>query len=499
MKKTLAIFLTVLLLGNISASALWKVENAGGIRIGEGEVSFTDYREGGMSLMAEGATFEETVLAGWANLSEEIDIEAFGIRSEEELLKMYTEVIYNNPKYYYIGNRYGYGYVCDCEGDSECECNKNGEMIVTAILPTYTETDKDVIEEMWAQIDKETNNILLYVENDMTDFEKVMEVHDYMVLHYDYDWTLQNHDITIMVTKTGVCESYALAFNYIMNIVGVESVMVTSAAMEHAWNLVQVNGKWYHVDVTWDDPKGLPPDQISHEFELLSDERIQSMENPHFGYDTGGRVADSDKYDYADWHENHSQIVSIDNIDYWVSGNNIVDGSGNIIYENLDGGDESWSVGSGSGYPKSVYAGLAEFSGLLYFNTDKAIYSYNPKTGETKLIEEIDGICGMYIDNNVIRYCKYNFETSKLYEAGNMVLNGIRYAIPYVKDGKIIAEVYNGSTGTAKLVAFGKDGCATFDIEEGINTFEIPVGNDKYMYIWDSNLRPLRDKAKLPR
>ncbi len=495
MRRILTVFLILTLAFSCNAGAIYFFEPEAIEESGEGIIGLPD-SEDVMMPSSSGKTFDEVVLEGWASFSEKIDVKEFDISGESsdelemKLSKLYSNVFYNHPLYYYVGREYNYYYALYDDDET---------MYITSICPSYTTTDRDEIAAMHKAIDKETDNILLYIENDMTDFEKVMEVHDYMVLHYDYDWTLQNHDITIMVTKTGVCESYALAFNYIMKIVGVESVMVTSEEMVHAWNLVKVDGKWYHVDVTWDDPKGLPPDQISHEFELLSDERIQSMENPHFGYDTGGRVADSDKYDYADWHENHSQIVSINNVDYWVSGDDLVDGDGNVIYEDLDGGDGEWSIGGNYIYTGVIYAGLAEFSGLLYFNTDKAIYSYNPKTGETKLIEEIDGICGMYIDNNVIRYCKYNFETSKLHEAGNMVLNGIRYAIPYVKDGKIIAEVYNGSTGTAKLVAFGKDGCSTFDIEEGINTFEIPVGNDKYMYIWDSNLRPLRDKAKLPR
>ncbi len=486
MKKALAIFLIILLFGNISASALWEFEVTDRICVGEGEVSFTDYAEGGMSLMAEGATFKETILAGWADLSEEIDVEDFEIK-EDDLLGVYSQVLYDNPIYYYIGNRFGYYYVTDDDGTN----------YITSILPTYTETDKSAIEEMWNAIDEETANILLYVENDMTDFEKVMEVHDYMVLHYDYDHTYENHSITIMVTKKGVCESYAMAFNYIMNIVGVESVMVTSEEMNHAWNLVKVDGEWYHVDVTWDDTER--PDQVGHQFELLSDERIQSMENPHYGYDTGGRVADSDRFDNADWHTNHSQIVSINNVDYWVRGTNLVDGSGNVIYEYLDGGDARWSIGDNYSFPGSVYAGLAEFSGLLYFNTDKAIYSYNPKTKVTKLIKEIDGVCGLYIDMNIIRYCKFNRETSVFYEAGNMVLNGIRYAIPYVKDGKIIAEVYNSSSDTVRLFNFGTDGYETFEVKEGINTFELSMGGDRYMYIWDSNLRPLRDKTKLPK
>lgn len=436
-------------------------------------------------------TFEETILEGWSSFSKEIDVSGFEIKLDD-MIQMYEDVFFDNPLFYYIDREKEYGY--------NLTEYYNGDTYVHSIFPEYTTTDSDEIAAMHKAIDEETDNILLYIENDMTDFEKVMEVHDYMVLHYDYDWSEENenHTITIMVTKTGVCESYALTFNYIMNIVGVESVIVTSAKMQHAWNLVKVDGKWYHIDVTWDDPKGLPPDQVYHQFELLSDERIQSMEDPHFGYDTGGRVADSDRFDYADWHENHSQIVSINNIDYWVRGNNIVDGDGNVIYGNLDGGDGYWSIGAGKGYRGTIYAGLAEFSGLLYFNTDDGIYSYNPKSEQIKLIEELEGICGMYIDNNVIRYCKYNFETGKLYEAGNMVLNGIRYAIPYMKDGKVIAEVFNGSSEAAKLFTFGDSGCEVFEVKEGINTFELSAEN-KFMYIWDSNLRPLRDRAKLPK
>ena len=56
---------------------------------------------------------------------------------------------------------------------------------------------KSVIEAMHKAIDEETDNILLYIENDMTDFEKVMTVHDYMVIHYDYDYTYENHSISI--------------------------------------------------------------------------------------------------------------------------------------------------------------------------------------------------------------------------------------------------------------------------------------------------------------
>ena len=32
----------------------------------------------------------------------------------------------------------------------------------------------------------------------------------------------------------------------------------TADEIDHAWNLVELDGKWYHLDATWDDPM---PDQ----------------------------------------------------------------------------------------------------------------------------------------------------------------------------------------------------------------------------------------------
>ena len=487
MKKVLSLLFALLMIANVSALAYSPFEVTEAIFKGDASISYpTLPEEGEMELSAEGETFEEVVLAGWDKFSEKIDVEKFKIK-EAELLNLYSRVSYDNPLYYYIGNQFSYWYDVDW---------RTGQRYITDICPTYTTTDRSEVESVWKQIEDETNNILLNIDSDMTDFEKVMAVHDYMVLNYDYDYTYENHSITIMITKLGVCESYANAFNYVMSVVGIESVFVASDAMVHAWNLVKVDGKWYHIDVTWDDTAR--PDQVGHQFELLSDERIQSMDNPHYGYDTGGRVADSDIYDNADWHNTSAQVVSVNGVDYWVSGGNLVDGEGNIIYENLAGADGRWGIGDGYSFTNAIYAGLAVFSRMVYFNTDTGIYCYSPKTKEIKLIEEEVGICGIYIDKNILRYCKFNRLSSEFYEAGNLTLNGIRYAIPYVKNDKVFAEVFNSGTKNVKLFTFGINGCESFEVEEGLNTFELDAEEGKYMFIWDSTLRPLKNKIKLP-
>lgn len=52
--------------------------------------------------------------------------------------------------------------------------------------------------------------------------------------------------------NSGVCECYAKTFQLFMNLNGIECIYVTNDC--HAWNLIRLDdGKWYWVDVTWDD------------------------------------------------------------------------------------------------------------------------------------------------------------------------------------------------------------------------------------------------------
>lgn len=64
----------------------------------------------------------------------------------------------------------------------------------------------------------------------------------------------------VFVNKTAVCEGYARAFDLCMRLLGIQDIIVTGTADNgqtsgsHAWNAVCLDGNWYQVDVTWDDP-----------------------------------------------------------------------------------------------------------------------------------------------------------------------------------------------------------------------------------------------------
>ncbi len=107
-------------------------------------------------------------------------------------------------------------------------------------------------------------------KNSLSDYEVLKRVHDYICdsCTYDYDTAngTANSDDTAysaygaLVRGKAVCQGYALAFYRICREFGYSCRIITSTyntslftVSGHAWNLVQINGKYYYVDCTWDD------------------------------------------------------------------------------------------------------------------------------------------------------------------------------------------------------------------------------------------------------
>ena len=116
------------------------------------------------------------------------------------------------------------------------------------------------------------------VTSSMTDFQKVMAIHEWMVFNLKYDYNYSIYDVDGMLDKrTGVCDAYAKTFLMMAELVGLEATRVTGTANNgeetesHAWNQVKINGVWYNLDVTWDDPGTGDTKYINYDYFLISD------------------------------------------------------------------------------------------------------------------------------------------------------------------------------------------------------------------------------------
>ena len=80
-------------------------------------------------------------------------------------------------------------------------------------------------------------------------------LHDWLVYNANYDYTYSNYTADgVLLKGIGVCDSYTRAYNLLLQQFGFECIRLSSNAMDHAWNLVKIDGQWCHIDVTWDDP-----------------------------------------------------------------------------------------------------------------------------------------------------------------------------------------------------------------------------------------------------
>ena len=90
-----------------------------------------------------------------------------------------------------------------------------------------------------------------------SDYEKELYLHDALIkkVTYTYSKLEEQNGYTTLVEGKGVCAGYAFALQYLLMRAGIQSYYVVGYAGEsHAWNLVKIDGKWYYVDATWDDP-----------------------------------------------------------------------------------------------------------------------------------------------------------------------------------------------------------------------------------------------------
>ena len=95
---------------------------------------------------------------------------------------------------------------------------------------------------------------LAYIINDITsasinEHEKVKSIFDYVVKNYSYDHTYTHYKLyDVLSDKTTICDGYANLTYQLCTLAGIESRVVTNDT--HAWNLIKIDGNWYHVDTT---------------------------------------------------------------------------------------------------------------------------------------------------------------------------------------------------------------------------------------------------------
>ena len=146
------------------------------------------------------------------------------------------------------------------------------------------------------------------IKRGMTDYQKELALHDYLVSNCTYGFGSPDDENEFraygaLIDCEAVCSGYTEAMTLLLTDAGIKSEIVIGDAgnEHHAWNMVYLNDKWYHLDATWDDPKGM--NIISHAYFNISDDEISK---DHSWIKDHTRTAADDDMEYF----NHSGLVA---------------------------------------------------------------------------------------------------------------------------------------------------------------------------------------------
>lgn len=133
--------------------------------------------------------------------------------------------------------------------------NAKDEILSLEFKPAYTmsEAEKEAYQSSIDEIVSST--YLSRISEEMTDYEKALSMFEALIENVSYQKGAEQNQniISSFVYGQTVCQGYASAYQYLMQLLGIPSFIVTGTASgsSHAWNMIFLDGNWYNVDVTW--------------------------------------------------------------------------------------------------------------------------------------------------------------------------------------------------------------------------------------------------------
>lgn len=139
----------------------------------------------------------------------------------------------------------------------------------------------DLIDNEPGRIDYVNKCMELLQEADAlgSDIEKEKYIHDALAEMAAYDMNAPYNQVAYSAIENGrtVCAGYARAFQMLMIELGIPCYYCTGYAGEaHAWNIVLLDGKYYNVDLTWDDTDPMTYDYFNKTDAEFADTHIRT-------------------------------------------------------------------------------------------------------------------------------------------------------------------------------------------------------------------------------
>ena len=204
-----------------------------------------------------------------------IPIPIKGQLSKDVFNKIFRAMTRENPLIYYV-NQSACNWATDVFGH-------------TAICPQYFYS-KETVRKYNRNIEKAVNNLATQLKlTEGTDYEKELRDHDWFCKNVQYDFkgsdmdelarvVLSHNIVGVFANQKAQCEGIAKAVKVLLNAVNIKCIVATGEAEangnkeHHAWNIIEIDGNTYQVDVTWDI--GASKGRIAYDYFNVTDEII---------------------------------------------------------------------------------------------------------------------------------------------------------------------------------------------------------------------------------
>lgn len=222
--------------------------------------------------------------------------------------------------------------------------------------------------------------------------QKLLLLHDRLAVLNEYGYsdtatTIESHTAYgALVNGIAVCQGYAMAYMYLLDRLGIENYYCSSEDLNHAWNIVYVDGVAYHVDVTWDDigwsnyVNGVEGG-VMHDNFLRSSSGIYTTGHEAYDYDT---TPTNKKYDSYFWQNSQTEFQLIDNELYYVD-NNAESLKRYSDKKTLCSVKATWDADANN-YWIGNFTRLSSDGRSLFYSQPKAVYRYDLTTNKSEKI-----------------------------------------------------------------------------------------------------------------
>ena len=344
-----------------------------------------EQQDGAASLAStyDATALEKLIVEGIKACQTSIDVSELGLTRDDIDNGAVRSIINSHPEFISLSGGYTYW----TSGSS-----------ITKIQFTYLTNAKEEQQELDAALQEVKSKI---DTSGMSDEEIVLAYHEYLTSTVAYAYEdyfngtiAANHGYDMygaLVKHSCVCQGYAETMFYLLREAGLSCAIASSENINHAWNIVKIHGKWYHIDATWDDPVWDMPGRSYHDYFLVSfdtmnkntlinhtKDRTDMVVSAQWG-DTYTTAVDTTYESGKFWNGIEKAIFYKDG--YWYS---ISEGSSktsfNInkyqystnINKVLYSGTAKWTTPSGRYYP-GVYSSIYLRGDNLYFTTPDSL------------------------------------------------------------------------------------------------------------------------------